>query len=43
MTRGDRGLQKVTGGFKGFQGVPRGLSNGDRGLQGMTGDYKGLQ
>ena len=38
VTRGDRGLQGVTGGYKGLQGVTR----GDRGLQGVTGGYKGL-
>ena len=39
MTRGDRGLQGVTGGCKGLQGVTRGY----RGLQGVTAGYKGFQ
>ena len=38
VTRGDKGLQWVTGGYKVLQGVTR----GDRGLQGNTGGYKGL-
>ena len=32
VTRGDWGLQGVTGGYKGLQGV-----------QGVTGGYRGLQ
>ena len=39
MTRCDRGLQVVTGGYKWLQGVP----GVDKGLQGVTGGYKGLQ
>ena len=38
VTRGYRGLQGVTGRYKGLQGVTR----GDRGRQGVTGGYKGL-
>ena len=39
VTRGCRGLQGVTGGYKGLQGVTR----GDKGLQWVTGGYRGLQ
>ena len=39
MTWEYRGLQRVTGGYKGLLGVTR----GDRGLQGVTGGYKVLQ
>ena len=37
VTRGDKGLQWVTGGYTRLQGVTR----GDRGLQGLIGDYEG--
>ena len=36
MTRGDRGLQGVTKGYKKLQGVTR----GDKGLQRVTNDYR---
>ena len=39
VTRGDRGLQGVTGSYKGLQEVTR----RDRGLQGVTGGLKRLQ
>ena len=39
VTRGYRGLQGVTGGDKGLQGVTKGY----RGLQGVAGEDKGLQ
>ena len=35
-SRGDKGLQVVTGGYKG-------LTRGERGLQGVTRGYKELQ
>ena len=38
VKRGYKGLQEVTGGYKGLQGVTR----VDRGWQGVTGGYKGL-
>ena len=37
----DMGLQGITGGYKGLQGVTKGL-RGDRGSQRVTGGYKGL-
>ena len=46
MTRGDRLLQGVTGGYKGLQGVTggdkllQGVTGGDKGLQGITKDYR---
>ena len=39
MTRGDRGLQRVTGGYKGLQGL-QGITTGDKGLQRVTRGFK---
>ena len=39
VTRGDRGLQRVTRGYKRLQGVTK----GDKGLQVVTRGYRGLQ
>ena len=36
MTGGDKGLQGVTRGYRGLQGV----TGGDKGLQGVTKDYR---
>ena len=49
MTRGYRGLQRVTRGYRGLQGVTggykglQGVTGGDKGLQGVTRDNRGLQ
>ena len=46
MTWEYRGLQGVTGGYKGLQGVTKvyrglqGVTGGDKGLQGVTKDYR---
>ena len=51
MTKGYRGLERVTGGNRGLQGKRlqgviggyRGVTGGYRGLQGVTRGYRGLQ
>ena len=40
VTRGYRELQRVTGAYKGLQGVTRG-AGGNKGLQGVKRGYKG--
>ena len=39
MTWEYRGLEGVTGGYKGLQGV-QGVTGGDKALQGVTKDYR---
>ena len=43
VTRGDRGLQGVTGGYKCVTRELKGLIGGDKGLQRVTMSYRGLQ
>ena len=39
MTWEYRGLQGITGGYRGLQGL-QGVTGGDKGLQGVTKDYR---
>ena len=43
VTRGNRGLQRVTGGYKCVTGGLQRVKGGDKGLQRVTRSYRGLQ